>query len=127
MNNRVNKIEWGPLKNKWTLLTISAGFLHGERVLQGQYEADDREHEKNSTPESFYFTQNDTSEHLPTLEGMTFDQEGNPRPLTAKELLYEKGIEVTRQFQEALYNEEYLKAQTLNEVLQVIITKYNRL
>ncbi len=129
---RVNRIEWDNLKAKWDLLKIASGFLHGERTLQGQYEEEDRaqaekEKENGATPESFHFVQNNTNEHLPNLEGMTFDQEGNPRPLTAKEFMYEKGLEVTRQLDEALYNEEYIKAQTLTEVLKVITIKYNKL
>ena len=71
----------------------------------------------------------DTTGHLAEAEkqGISFEFEVGAKSLTDKELLYEKAVEVRKQLDEAINNDDFESAKALQELLNVIEKKYNRL
>ena len=108
---KINKIQLDNIKARWDILKMASAYIHAERKIIDDaslgidttgHMAEAESYTTTSTAESFHFS-------------------------TAKQDLFAKAVEVRRQLEEAINNEEYEKASLLQELLDTIERKYGRM
>ncbi len=117
---KANRILFDKIKMQWDILKMSSAYIHAESKIIGEAEKGN---------DLTGFTQHDSVSYTSTPESFHFevDNFGNMKHIGAKEALLEKAKEVRKQLDEAIDNDEFEKAELLQQALNAIQTKYNKL
>lgn len=126
MNKKVNRIKFAKLKLEWegkkTAAAVFKGTMDYENwVIRQQLEQDEKflsDYAKGSAP-----IEGDDEGWVGPEEFMGMMKQ----PLGPKEQLYQQAVDIRRQLDEAIENDEYEKCDNLQKILDVIEIKYNKL
>ena len=116
---RVNRIKWSVMKMKWN------GRLGAAHSFMGIKNYEEWAMGLTTPNEGAGLYSPETSSEWMSPE--EFGELHEPVGLTPKEIVYEQAMAIKEQLEEAIANDEFEKCDALQQVLNILERKYNKL
>ena len=121
----VNKITFGKIKSQYELLKMRAAYIMAEQmIIEEANKGNDLTGHDTPPATNIIFTSDSTSPE--EFDNFTFSF-GEPKPLTDIEQVFAKAVEVREKLDNAIHDNDFVKARMLQNVLDGLELKYNRL
>ena len=122
----VNRITFGNIKSQWELLKMRAAYIMAEQMIieEAAKGNDITGHDAPKTT-NIIFTSDSTNPE--ELDNFSFSFGEEPKPLTDIEQVYAKAVEVREKLDNAIHDNDFVKAQMYQNVLDGLELKYKRL
>ena len=122
----VNKITFGKIKSQYELLKMRAAYIMAEQmIIEEANKGNDLTGHDTPPATNIIFTSDSTNPE--EFDNFSFSFGEQPKPLTDIEQVYAKAVEVREKLDNAIHDNDFVKARMLQNVLDGLELKYNRL
>lgn len=124
---KVNRIRMSAIQLEWQILLMRSAYIAAEQLIVNEASKGNDLTGIETVTEADNITWTSSSTTPEDFFAAEIDQFGNIRNISEAEMLLEQARELRKQLDNAIQNEEYDKAKILQDTLDKVQIKYNKL